>query len=99
VADIEQVLGLFEAVLAGDAETLRRIDSCPSEVSICDGQFVFTLDGLRLLIDANDGDARLFRNLLYTSRLNADLRARGAEVAVFAGSGKVKSNRYYLKTT
>jgi hypothetical protein len=98
--DIDEVRALFEAVLLQDKRVLRRIEDCPGEAWLEQGKFVFSLSGLLAVIDPQgDGDAQQFRKLLYSSRLNQELRAGGAEIAIFRQCGKVKSNLYCLKTT
>jgi hypothetical protein len=98
--DIKEVQALFKAVLRQDKRVLRRIENCSDEAWLQAGQFVFSLSGLLAIIDPQGGgDAQKFRQLLYSSRLNQELRAQGAEIAVFEHRGKVKSNLYYLKAT
>lgn len=98
--DIDEVRALFEAVMRSDARVLQRIEDCPAEAWFEEGLFVFSLVGLLSVIDPQGStDARQFRQLLYSSRLNQELRAGGAEIVVFDATGKVKSNLYCLKAT
>jgi hypothetical protein len=98
--DIDEVRTLFEAVMRRDARVLQRIEDCSAEVWIEDGIFVFSLLGLLAVIEPQgSSDARQFRQLLYSSRLNQELRVGGTEIVVFEAAGKVKSNLYCLKAT
>ena len=61
---------------------------------------MFSLVGLLSVIEPQgSSDARQFRQLLYSSRLNQELRTDGAEIVVFDAAGKVNSNLYCLKAT
>ena len=97
---IDAVREFLLAVLRGDADVTARIAAGPDDARFEDGCFVFSPAALHRLLDAGgDTDPKRFRQMLYASTLNRDLRAQGAEIAVFLDTGKVRSNLYCLKAT
>ena len=94
------LLQFFESVLDGDTETIHRIDHGPAEARIEHRHFIFSIAALLEILDPQGKTGmKAFRRLLYTSELNRELGARGAEISVFHSSGKVDSNTYCLKAT
>ena len=97
---LNQVRAFFEGFLQGDAEVLRRIETGPADAFVEDGQFVFSLAALLEILDSKgDMELKAFKQLLYTSELNRELGAAGAEVGIHTSTGKTDSNRYCLKAT
>ena len=97
-ACIDDVRSLFERVLAGDIDTLRRIETVEAGLELSSSGLLFTLPALHAFIDPEAVfDYRKFRNLLYQSSLNQELSALDAEIVVLQSTGKVDSSRYCLR--
>ena len=96
----DDVHDLFEAVLQRKADALQRIEAGPENARIEEGKFVFTIAALLAILDPEGStDLKTFHKLLYSSELNRELRARGAEITVYHSTGKIESNFYCLKAT
>ena len=96
--NIESLQQFFIDVLAGDADTLRRIDDSDLDLELAPAGFVFTLPALHALLDLGQQlDYAQFRKLVYASTLNQELSAFDAEVVTFDSSGKIDTSRYCLR--
>jgi hypothetical protein len=97
---IDTVRDFLLAVDAGDALLRERIENLPGEARFDGDKFVFSLEALWRLCDPESTrDLAAFRQMLYASELNRELRELELEVAIYRGTGKVGSNLYCLKAT
>lgn len=97
---IDTVREFLLAVHAGDPRLRQRIENSPLEARFDADRFVFSLEALWRLCDPQSPrDLAAFRQMLYASELNRDLREHGLEVALHRSTGKVRSNLYCLKAT
>ena len=97
---IDGVRDFLLGVRDADPELCRRIDNTPGEARFDGEQFVFSLEALWRLCDPDSSlDLAAFRQMLYASELNRELRDHGLEIALYRSTGKVSSNLYCLKAT
>ena len=97
---LDDVRQFFDSVIVGEDAVLQRIERGPENVWIEGQQFVFSIAALLALLEPEGGTSlKVFKNLLYSSKLNRELGALGAEIIVYQNTGKVDSNLYCLKTT
>jgi len=95
---IDDLRDFFAAVLARDADALRRIEQSAGDLELRSEGLVFSLPALHAALDPGQSLAyRDFRRLLYASTLNQELSAFDAEVTLFRSSGKTDTSLYALR--
>jgi len=91
------VVNLFIRYLNKEHEVLVKIADFEGEIFIENNALVFTLKGLFDCLNADEEMHYLaFRRVLYSSRLNEDLRVHNGYVEVHCSTGKVDDSFYRL---
>ena len=92
------VLDFFSALINHDKLAIELMANPPHDMQFIEGSFVFTLAALhKVLMPENQLSYKEFRQALYASPLNNELKTLGYKISVYANTTKVDSNRYQLE--